>query len=698
MPFDPNLPSPALREDLRLGEAANGKDGQPSWMIQDTVLNRFYRVGWLEFECLVRWEKPPAQICREINEQTALRPDLEQILDFRRFLEQHELLRPTPETLARLQQRDRRGGWLTWRWWLHHYLFFRIPLLRPQRFLRRAANRLDWLFSPVAAIVVVLLSLVGIVLVMQQWDTFTAAVVESFSTEGLLSFALALVVAKTMHELAHALVATRLGLRVAHMGIAFVVLWPMLYTDTGESWKLRSSRQRLAIASAGILCELSLAGLATLGWALCDPGPLRNALLYLATTSWVLSLALNASPFMRFDGYFILSDLLDFPNLHQRASALARVSIRRTVLGFDDDWPETFSPSHRRMLVAFEFLTWLYRLVLFLGIAVTVYLFFFKLLGAFLFVVEVTWFIMMPIARELSVWWTQRSRIRAGRKVLLCTIAGLFLLLVALPWRTQIHAEGVARTERQLRVFVPFPARIQTIHPVGDVRADDTLMVMDEPDIASHMIGSEAGIRGYEARLSGLIADADGLDQQAATRERLRVQYEEARAARTEIARLILRAPFAGKWMDVDPQWRSGQWISPKEPVGVLVDPGRWQVDAYVRQDDVQRLAAGDDARFYPVGQAVPIHGRVIAIDTTRARELAHPMLASRYKGPVPVAADRDTLSPNPPMFHVLVQLDGAPLGLWETRGQLQIDGKRRSWLIEGATHLAAVLVRESGF
>ena len=100
------------------------------------------------------------------------------------------------------------------------------------------------------------------------------------------------------------------------MGIAFVVLWPMLYTDTGESWKLRSSRQRLAIASAGILCELSLAGLSTLGWALSDPGPLRNALLYLATTSWVLSLALNASPFMRFDGYFILSDLLDFPNLH----------------------------------------------------------------------------------------------------------------------------------------------------------------------------------------------------------------------------------------------------------------------------------------------------------------------------------------------------------------------------------------------
>ncbi|MFM0339572.1 HlyD family efflux transporter periplasmic adaptor subunit [Paraburkholderia fungorum] len=698
MPFDPDQPSPALRDDLRLGEASSGKDGEPSWMIQDMVVNRFYRIGWLEFECLNRWDKPPAKICQEITEQTALRPDISQIVDFRRFLERHELLKPTPESLARLQQRDRNGGWLTWRWWLHHYLFFRIPLVRPQLVLARVAKRLDWLFTPKTPIVVLLLSLLGIVLVLQQWDTFTSAVVESFSTEGLLSFAVALVVAKTLHELAHALVATRLGLRVAHMGIAFVVLWPMLYTDTGESWKLRSSRQRLAIASAGILCELALAGLATLGWSLADPGPLRNALLYLATTSWVLSLGLNASPFMRFDGYFILSDLLDFPNLHQRASALARVAIRRTLLGFEEDWPEPFSVSHRRMLIAFEFVTWLYRLVLFLGIAVTVYLFFFKPLGAFLFVVEVTWFILMPITREVNCWWVNRSQIRPNRRLLFCALAGAVLLLIALPWRTQIHAEGVARTERQLRVFVPFPARIQTIHPAGRVQPDDTLVVMEEPDIASHMRGSEAGIRGYEARLAGLIADTGGLEQQAATRERLRVQYEEAQAARSEIARLIVHAPFAGQWMDVDPQWRPGQWINSKEPVGVLVDPSRWQVDAFVKQDDIQRLAAGDGARFYPTGQAEPVRGRVVAIDTTRARQLPYPMLASRFKGPITVAADRDSLIPNPPMFHVVVQLDGAPPGLWETRGQLQIDGNRRSLLVEGATHLIAALVRESGF
>ncbi len=85
----------------------------------------------------------------------------------------------------------------------------------------------------------------------------------------------------------------------------------------------------------------------------------------------------ECQPFMRFDGYFILSDLLDFPNLHERASAQARVALRRGLWGLDEAWPEHFAPARRRALIAFEWLTWMYRLLLFAGIAATVYFFFF---------------------------------------------------------------------------------------------------------------------------------------------------------------------------------------------------------------------------------------------------------------------------------------------------------------------------------
>ncbi|MHB9796229.1 HlyD family efflux transporter periplasmic adaptor subunit [Pseudomonas sp. MT3] len=693
-----DLPTPPLRDDLRLSEAAPGPNGEPVWVIQDCVLNRFYRIGWLEFECLLRWEQTPRQISEQIAEQTALKPDTEQVLGFRQFLEYHQLLRSGPEALARLQARSEGSQWTTWKWWLHHYLFFRIPLIRPQRFLRAIAGSLAWLFNRFTAALVLLLSLAGIVLVTHQWDTFTHDVVESFSFEGLLSFAAALVVAKTLHEMGHALVATRLGLKVAHMGIAFVVMWPMLYTDTGESWKLRSNRQRLAIASAGIVTELGLAGLSTLGWALADPGPLRNALLYLATTSWALSLALNASPFMRFDGYFILSDLLDFPNLHERASALARTTLRRNLLGLDEPWAEHFPTGKRRLLVAFAFGTWVYRLLLFLGIAVAVYYFFFKLLGIFLFAVEISWFIVQPVWRELKVWWQRRGEVKPRRKLVFLALLGAVLLLLAVPWRTQVHAMGVARAAQQLHVYAPFPALLRDVRSGGEVAKGETLAVMEEPDIAARVRGSEASIRGYEGRLAGMLADPQGLAEEAVTRQRLGVEYQQARAARNEMARLTLQAPFAGRWMDVNPEWKAGQWINTREPIGVLVDPGSWLVDAYVKQDEVQRLTDGGRVRFYPEGVPSPIDGQVVLIGTTRVSQLEQPMLASRYGGPLNVNAQGDALVPNPALFHVLVKLEEAPPNLHETRGHLQIDGARRSWLGEGLTRLLAVALRESGF
>ncbi|GAA6132647.1 HlyD family efflux transporter periplasmic adaptor subunit [Halopseudomonas sabulinigri] len=697
--IDPaDLPTPPLRNDLRLSEAAPGSSGEPTWVIQDTVVNRFYRIGWLEFECLLRWEQTPRQICQQVSEQTSLRPDPAQILGLRQFLEQHQLVLPDSAAVSRLQSKSEGNQWLTWRWWLHHYLFFRVPLVRPQRPLQRLAGSLDWLFQPLTGWLVLALSLLGILLVLHQWDTFTSAVVDSFSAAGLVSFALALIVAKTLHEMGHALVATRLGLRVAHVGIAFVVLWPMLYTDTGESWKLRSARQRLAIAAAGITTELALAGLATLGWALCEPGTLRNALLYLATTSWILSLALNASPFMRFDGYFILSDLLDFPNLHERSSAQARTFLRRRLLGLQEDWPETFPLRQRRLLIIFAFMTWLYRLLLFLGIAIAVYLLFFKALGIFLFIVEIAWFVVMPVWRELKYWWGARNQVPAKHKLMIWGALFGVLLLLALPWHTQVHGDGVARAERQLRVFSPYPAVLRDIHPRGSVAEGDALVTLDEPDIIARMRSNEASIRSYQARLTGLMADPSGLALQSATQQRLQVQQEEIIAARSEVARLTLKAPFAGQWQDVNPEWQEGQWIGSREPLGILIDPSSWQVDAYVAQDEAHRLRSGAKVRFYSRGQPRPLHGKVIAVASARASQLAHPMLASRFGGPLSTTEGSRELAPSSSLFHVLIQLEQAPPTGQESLGDVQIEGTRRSLLAEGLTYMAAVFLRESGF
>ncbi|MGH8816318.1 MAG: site-2 protease family protein, partial [Achromobacter pestifer] len=326
-------PLAPLREDLRLFAGAPYPDGSPAWVIEDPVRNRHFRIGWLEFECLARWHLLPNAMLDEIRRQTPLCPEGMQVLQFAGFLQHNQLLRPHPGRTQTMAASAPGREWLTARWWLHHYLFFRIPLVRPTWWLQRIYPYLRWLFHPATAWIVLALTALGLFLTLRQWDTFRHTLFESVSWEGALGFAFALVVAKTLHEFGHALMATHMGVRVGHMGVAFLVMWPMLYTDTSESWRLVDARKRLMIASAGIITELVIAGLATLGWALLPAGVPRQACFYLATTSWVLSLALNASPFMRFDGYFILSDWLDMPNLHERASALTRTALRRRLWG-----------------------------------------------------------------------------------------------------------------------------------------------------------------------------------------------------------------------------------------------------------------------------------------------------------------------------------------------------------------------------
>jgi putative peptide zinc metalloprotease protein len=693
-----DLPLPPLRDDLSLSEAASGVSGEPAWMILDPVVNRFYRIGWLEFECLVRWGASARAVAERVARETALAVDARQVDALRRFLESHQLLRPSHEAVRRMAASSEGVQWLTWRWWLHHYLFFRVPLVRPGQPLRWLAARLGWLFTAWVAIAVVVATLTGLVMVAHQWDTFRAAVADAFSAEGILGFAGALIIGKTMHELGHAIVATRLGLRVAHMGVAFVVMWPMLYTDTSEAWKLPTARQRLAVAGAGIVTELALAGLATLGWALCEPGALRSGLLYLATTGWVLSLTLNASPFTRFDGYFILSDLLDVPNLHDRSSALARTALRRSILGLDEPWPEPFPARRRRLLIGFAFVTWVYRFALFLAIAVAVYLMVFKALGIVLFAVEVTWFIARPITTELRYWWLQRKRIGRRRYRIAAVVALLACVALVVPWNTHVPAYGVARTAQQLKVFAPFPARLVSVHPVGRVAKGEPLVVLDQPEIGLRLTSSEAGAAVLEAQLSGLMASPDGSSERAPVLQRFGVQVDEAQAARAEIRRMTLIAPFAGRWLDVNPEWRGGQWVGTRLPLGVLVDSSHWEVDAYVRQDDVQRIRDGAHATFYPEGEFSPIAGVVRSIASTRVSSLAQPMLSARYGGPLATSRDNDKLVPTVPVFHVVVALEGAPPTDREWRGRLQIEGERRSLLSEGVTRVAAAFLRESGF
>lgn len=702
MPRQRPITLPRLREDLRLENASPNRDGSPSWMIHDPARNRFYRIGWLEFELLARWDAGNAQaLLSRVRSETPLNPDTNDVAALMLFLEHHQLLHAaSARDTARLASQRRMSDRGIWHHLLHGYLFFRIPLVRPQRFLEATLPYVSLLLRPATVALIAFAGLLGLVLAARQWDAFTTTLGASLTPGGLVGYLAALAVAKSVHELAHAYVATRYGVRVAHMGVAFVVMWPMLYTDTAESWKLSDPRQRLAIAGAGVGAEIALAALATLGWSIVPEGALRDALFFIATTSWIISIGINASPFMRFDGYFLLADALDLPNLHERAAALARAFLRRRLLGWNEPDPEFFPGRLRAFLILFALVTWVVRLVIFVGIALLVYHFFFKLVGIVLLAVELGWFVARPVLAELQVWHTRRAETTRRAKLGWLLFIVVLLVFLGVPWRSLIDGPAWARAASQHVVYSPLPGQLVTAPPAeGSVAAGTDLFLVDSPDLRSR----EGRARIAAETLASLLARLPGMQEEQQRRAVIAEQFArelaEATAQLAERERLAIKAPISGVLLDVDPALAAGTWVRPTQPLGIVIDPATWVADVYVGERDLDRIRVGNRGRFFPRGDELsPVPGTVEEIDTTRTVSIPTPALATAHGGPIVTGADAERLSPKAALYRVRLKLDRPPARGWATLGSGVIDGEPRSILGEAARYTAAVLIRESGF
>ena len=700
-------PLPPLRQELTLHAGPPGGDGAPTWSLQDPVRNAFFRIDWTTFEILSRWSLGQAQaIVDAVNAATPLELEVEDVLAVLRFLGDNQLLRvDSPESTARFLERQAAARHGISAWLLHHYLFFRLPLVRPDAWLQRWLPAVEIFFRPRFYQVTALAAAFGLLDVFRQWDAFKATLVDTLSWQGAAGYAMALVLVKLLHELGHGFAARRYGCRVPTMGIAFLVMWPVAYTDVNEVWTLTDRRQRLAVGAAGIVVETAIAAWATLAWALLPDGTLRGLAFFLATVSWISSLAVNTSPFMRFDGYFLLSDGLDFPNLHGRAFALARWDLRERLFALGEEPPEHFTPLKQRVLVVFAWAVWLYRLVLFLGIAAMVYHLFFKALGLFLFVVEIAWFVCKPLWSEVQAWRERSATIRASRRARR-TAWLLAALVVAglLPWNFQVGGQGVLRSVRHFPLFAPGVAQVVGL-PVAEgqrVEAGEVLVELATPEIAyrRQQAAQRVDRLGWQVQVAGF--DEGLRARQLVTQEELATAGSEQAGAAREQERYVLAAPFAGVLRDRRADLAPGEWVGRHEPLAVLVDPQAWQVETYLSEREVARIAVGGRARFYPETRGLPsLVLEVLSVEADATRQLAEPLLASLHGGEVQVRERKGQRVPEHAVYRVVLAVrdpaTAAAVGRVQ-RGQVVIYGQAKTLLGDVFRSALAVLIRESGW
>ncbi|WP_246794386.1 HlyD family efflux transporter periplasmic adaptor subunit [Burkholderia perseverans] len=700
---------PQLRQELTLSPGAATPDGAPTWMLHDPAANRFFQIGWPAFEMLSRWPLDDAQaIVDAVNRETTLTVTLDDLEALARMLRQQSLLvSASAADTARLEQHGAAQQTSRAMWLLKHYLMIRIPLWHPMPLLRATERYVRFAFRPASWIVVAAVALIGLILASRHWDEFVHTFHGYADWRGLIGVGIALGFAKILHEFAHAYTAQRHGCRVPTMGVALLVMLPVLYTDTTEAWKVPARRDRLWIGAAGMLSEIALAAFATLAWSLLPDGPLRGGAFMLATTTWVATLAINASPFMRFDGYFLLSDWLDMPNLHDRAFALGRWWMREWLFGFGDPQPEPCRASRRRFLIAFSFATWLYRLVVFMSIALVVYHAFFKLLGMLLFCVEFGWFIVRPVWREATLTWQRRDELRWCRETRRSAILGAVLLgFFVLPWHAGVSAPAVLAPQRAQGLYTVAPGYLAASPaPARDgqqVRAGETLAVLVSPDLDAKLAAANADEAMLHWEVDQQPFDERLQKQGTALSHRWDSARQTVAGLQAQIAQLTIRAPFDGTVQANDDAQAPGTWLPRGERLYDLIAPGAVKGDAYVGENDVARLKAGQSASFVAsLPELAARRCRIDAIDKVNLATLDAPSVASTYGGPIPAEQDART--------HQLVPLaatwqvrfgecsGGDGLGR-EVPGTVQLGAGRESYVGKGIRFVAAVLQREVGF
>jgi len=698
---------PYLREDLELIRGNSREDGSPGWLLYDALRNKYFTIGLSAFRLIRNW-KPGEDIikfCSSINEK-GLMINSDEVKSFVSFLTNNNLIiQPKGQNISNLlsQKNSQKQNWLMYL--IHSYLFFKIPLVKPDEWLGKTLKYVQAFGSKQYRYVIYVLGFIGISLVIQQFENFLTTFMYFFSFKGLILYVITLIVVKTLHELGHAYVAKYYGCRVSSIGIAFLVFFPFLYTDATDAWRLRNHKERLSINFAGIFTELHLALIATFIWVIVPDGGIKSVAFFVATTSWISSLTINVSPFMRFDGYYIFSDWLKAENLQPRSFALAKWQIRELLFGFYNKPPEELSSNRRWVFISYAWFTWIYRFFLFLGIALLVYYFAFKILGIILFVIEIYWFIAKPIIKEISQWWMMRSIMKINKQTKRTLAFFLFFLtLVFFPWKSSLKIPAVYTSEKYVKIYSIYPAMVKKIYVNKDqvVKIGDKLIELQSPELAEKINSTRTKVKLVRTKINRLSKSAGNLNQYIVLQQRLIALQSEFKGLKKTKSNLIIKAPIDGKIKNFS-YISNGQWINNTDELMGIVKYGTGEVVGFVSEVNIERLKLNSSATFIPFdGQHDKIQLTSKSINQSAVQNLPYLSLSSNYGGPIAVRSYvKEKFENRPESAFYMVNfkpLTKNNLAKWQIPGYVHVDGYRYSPFIKFIKNSLALIIRESSF
>ncbi len=461
-----------------------------------------------------------------------------------------------------LFEKRRQRIWKQWVAWISNVMALRFRGIDPDRILNRLDPWLGWLFSPTAMIPAVALAASALLLVLVNFDVFRSKLPEFhqfFAAGNWLYLAIALGVTKVIHEFGHGLSCKNYGGECHEMGVMLLVLTPCLYCDVSDSWMLPNKWKRAAIGAAGMYVEVIIASIATWLWWYSHPGIFNQLCLDVMFVSSVSTILFNANPLLRYDGYYILSDILEIPNLRQKATTILSRLTSRWCLGIEQP-EDPFLPQRRRGLFA------LY------AVASSIYMWFVTL-SIFLFV----WNVFKPYRLEVigqvmagaALWGLvfrplhgmikflnvpgRRDEVKAANVMSTIVVAGAIAAAIALfPLPQRVWSAAEIRPRGEETVYVTVPGRVDSLRvkPGDRVEKGAELAQLSSIDLDLAIADLEGKGAEYQTRLDNLIrerfTDAAAGREIRTVEEALKSIDEQLIKKRRDRSELILTAPRDG--------------------------------------------------------------------------------------------------------------------------------------------------------
>ena len=671
---------PRLRDGLRF--SIQEENNRRVCVIEDPAASRFHRVGLGEYRFIRALDgtRPVAGILAEIAREGGAAFTQSEALQILGWLKNQHLLaiesaRAGSSKLEQGEQAMRAA--MTWL----NPLVVKVPLFRPDRFFTACERVLRPALGWGAFIVWLVVVLAGVAHVGMDWRRFHAASDGFFSRDNWLWLFVAWAGLKVAHEFFHGLFCKRFGAAVREAGVIFIVFFPMGYVDATASLGLASRWRRIMVAAAGLYMEFFLAAVAAIIWARTAPGALHTLAYDGVIMGTVLTLFFNANPLMRFDGYFILSDLLQVPNLSTRGGTWLRRALTWLLLGAEP--ARALRPATREgwIVALYGAAAWVWQIVIIAGL----------LLGAsvalrggglLLAVIAGIAWVALPLGRFASSM-LEKIRSGAGNASRLLLRAGALSAVLAavvfVPWHRSVSSDGVVElAETQvLRAECPGFVVRELVQDGEAVEEGQLLLELSNAEAAAELAGRRLALAQQElrARLAYTRDDVAAFQTEQSKSAALRKEIAERERY---LGTLQIRAPFAGRVTNRKLGRLRGVFFKAGQDVLHFGRAGERELKVAVSERDEPhfRGAVGESLSVRIAGRAAVLNGQLTRVEARATQTPVHPALTALAGGPLAVRRSEEapTEPSRPadyelaqPYFTAIVRLaEGVPLAAGE--------------------------------